>query len=60
MRFAMLSGFTPSAFPAMRRSSSPAEQVWNDFKGHTANSLLRNKQDIRLNLHARPPCASLR
>jgi hypothetical protein len=40
-----------SAFPAMRELN-PAEQVWNDFKGHTANSLRRNKQDIRLNLHA--------
>jgi hypothetical protein len=29
-----------------------AEQVWNDFKGHTDNSLMRKKQEICLNLHA--------
>ena len=39
-------------FPAYAPELNPAEQIWNDFKGHTANSLLRNKQDIRLNLHA--------
>jgi hypothetical protein len=26
--------------------------VWNDFKAHTANSLPRNRQDIRNSLHA--------
>ena len=39
-------------FPGYAPDLNPAEQVWNDFKRHTANSLLRNKQDIRLNLHA--------
>lgn len=39
-------------FPGYAPELNPAEQVWNDFKGHTANSLLRNKQDIRLHLHA--------
>jgi transposase len=38
-------------FPGYAPELNPVEQVWNDFKGHTANSLLRNKQDIRLNLH---------
>ncbi|MFH0983638.1 MAG: hypothetical protein V2A79_19145, partial [Planctomycetota bacterium] len=31
---------------------NPAEQVWNEFKGHTANSLPLDKQDIRNSLHA--------
>lgn len=31
---------------------NPAEQVWNDFKRHTANSLPLDKQDIRNSLHA--------
>lgn len=39
-------------FPAYAPELNPAEQVWNDFKRHSANSLFRNKQDIRLNLHA--------
>jgi len=39
-------------FPGYAPDLNPAEQVWNDFKRHTANSLLRNKQDIRLTLHA--------
>jgi transposase len=39
-------------FPGYAPELNPVEQVWNDFKGRTANSLLRNKQDIRLSLHA--------
>jgi transposase len=39
-------------FPGYAPDLNPAEQIWNDFKRHTANSLLRNKQDIRLTLHA--------
>ena len=39
-------------FPSYAPELNPAEQVWNDFKGHTANSLPRTKQDIRNSLHA--------
>ena len=38
-------------FPGYAPELNPVEQVWNDFKRHSANSLLRHKQDIRLNLH---------
>ncbi len=38
-------------FPGYAPELNPVEQIWNDFKRHTANSLLRNKQDIRLQLH---------
>ena len=38
-------------FPKYAPELNPAEQVWNDFKGHTANSLLLDKQDIRNSLH---------
>jgi len=38
-------------FPAYAPELNPVEQVWNDFKRHTGNSLLRDKQDIRLSLH---------
>ena len=38
-------------FPGYAPELNPAEQIWNDFKGHSANSLFLNKQDIRLNLH---------
>ena len=38
-------------FPAYAPELNPAEQVWNDFKRHTGNCILRGKQDIRLNLH---------
>jgi putative transposase len=33
-------------FPAYAPELNPTEQVWNDFKGHTANSLLRNTRDL--------------
>jgi transposase len=39
-------------FPGYAPELNPAEQVWNDFKGHTANSLPRTKRDIRQSLHA--------
>ena len=39
-------------FPKYAPELNPAEQVWNEFKGHTANSLPLDKQDIRNNLHA--------
>jgi len=39
-------------FPKYAPELNPAEQVWNDFKGHTANSLPMDKRDIRNSLHA--------
>ena len=39
-------------FPGYAPELNPVEQIWNDFKRHTANSLPRTKQDIRLSLHA--------
>jgi len=39
-------------FPKYAPELNPAEQVWNEFKGHTANSLPLDKQDIRNSLHA--------
>jgi transposase len=41
------------AFPAYAPELNPAEQVWNDCKGHTANSLLRDMRDLRWRLHAK-------
>src|SRR2546427_7954715 len=38
-------------FPGYAPELNPVEQVWNDFKNHKGNSLLRCKQDIRLALH---------
>lgn len=38
-------------FPGYAPELNPVEQVWNDFKRHTGNSILRGKQDIRLSLH---------
>jgi putative transposase len=37
-------------FPAYAPELNPTEQVWNDFKGHTANSLLRDRRDLRRRL----------
>ena len=34
-------------FPKYAPELNPAEQVWHDFKSHTANSLPRDKRDIR-------------
>ena len=39
-------------FPKYAPELNPAEQVWNDFKRHTANSLPLDKRDIRNSLHA--------
>ena len=39
-------------FPGYAPELNPIEQIWNDFKGHSANSLFLDKQDIRLNLHS--------
>jgi len=39
-------------FPKYAPELNPAEQVWNEFKGHTANTLPLVKQDIRNSLHA--------
>ena len=38
-------------FPGYAPELNPVEQLWNDFKRHTGNSILRGKQDIRLTLH---------
>jgi putative transposase len=35
------------AFPAYAPELNPAEQIWHDFKGHTANRLLRDTRDLR-------------
>jgi hypothetical protein len=37
-------------FPADAPALNPTEQLWNDFKGHTANSLLRDRRDLRRRL----------
>lgn len=39
-------------FPGYAPELNPVEFVWKDFKGHTANSLLRDKQHIRQQLQA--------
>jgi transposase len=39
-------------FPAYAPELNPTEQVWNDFKGHTANSLLRDTRQICRSLQA--------
>ncbi len=39
-------------FPGYAPELNPTEYVWGDFKGHDANSLPLNKQDIRQKLHA--------
>jgi len=38
-------------FPGYAPELNPVEQLWNNFKRHTANSILRGKQDIRLAVH---------
>jgi len=38
-------------FPGYAPELNPVEQVWNDFKGHDANTLFRNQQHLRLKLH---------
>lgn len=39
-------------FPGYAPELNPVEQIWNEFKRHSANSLLLDKQALRLNLHA--------
>jgi transposase len=38
-------------FPAYAPELNPVEKIWSDFKGHSANSLFLDRQDIRLSLH---------
>jgi transposase len=38
-------------FPAYAPELNPVEFVWRDFKRRSATRVLRDKQDIRLNLH---------
>jgi transposase len=39
-------------FPAYAPALNPVEQIWNDFKGHMANSLLWDRRELRRRLHA--------
>jgi transposase len=39
-------------FPAYAPELNPVEQLWNDFNGHTANSLPRDRREIRRSLQA--------
>jgi transposase len=39
-------------FPKYAPELNPVEQVWHDFKSHTANSLPQGKQDIEVSIHA--------
>jgi putative transposase len=39
------------SFPGYAPELNPTEQIWNDFKSHTANSLFRNQQHLRFTLH---------
>jgi putative transposase len=39
-------------FPAYAPELNPVEQLWNDVKGHTANSLPRHKRDLRRSLQS--------
>ena len=39
-------------FPAYAPELNPVEQIWHDFKSRTANSLPRDKRDVRNSLHA--------
>jgi transposase len=38
-------------FPAYAPELNPTEQLWNDWKGHTANSLLQDLRHLRRRLH---------
>lgn len=38
-------------FPGYAPELNPAEQVWNDFKGHTANSLFGDLAHLHRRLH---------
>jgi len=39
-------------FPGYAPELNPVEQVWGNFKGHSANTLYFHKRDVRLSLHA--------
>jgi putative transposase len=39
-------------FPAYAPELNPVEQIWNDFKGHTANSLLQDRRHLYRSLQA--------
>jgi transposase len=39
-------------FPAYAPELNPAEQIWNDFKNHTATSLLRDTREIGRSVRA--------
>jgi hypothetical protein len=39
-------------FPAYAPEHNPTEQIWNDWQGHTSNSLLRDRRDLRRSLRA--------
>jgi transposase len=39
-------------FPAYAPELNPVEQIWNDFKSHTANSLLRDTRHLNRTLQA--------
>lgn len=38
-------------FPKYAPELNPAEQIWNDFKGHTANSLYIDLKHLHASLH---------
>jgi transposase len=40
------------SFPKYAPELNPVEHVWHEFKSHTANSLPRDKRDVRNSLHA--------
>jgi len=39
-------------FPKYAPELNPVEQIWHDFKSHTANSMPQDKHDIRVGIHA--------
>jgi hypothetical protein len=39
-------------FPAYAPELNPTEQLWNDFKGHTTYSLLRDTRELCRSLQA--------
>ena len=38
-------------FPGYAPELNPVEFIWKDFKGHTANSMPLDQQDLRVSLH---------
>jgi transposase len=39
-------------FPKYAPELNPVEQVWHDFKRHTANSLPQDKRDLEVSIHS--------